>query len=142
MKVVLYSNASDNKKIHKKIYEAGEYDVVWKNGTSIAKPTLVLYSAGDITIENYCYIPELRRYYYVTDTILVKENVYEIQCRVDVLMSYDLRNVRIVKERYQDPIVADSSIPLKSYRKLKYFGGGTVNDGKLDYILVVAGGGN
>ena len=37
---------------------------------------------------NYVYINEFGRYYYITDIICIRNNLYELQCKVDVLMSH------------------------------------------------------
>ena len=37
---------------------------------------------------NYCYIPELRRYYFINDVIILSRDIYELSLNVDVLQTY------------------------------------------------------
>ncbi len=37
---------------------------------------------------NYCYIPELQRYYFINDVVIVSAGVYELSLNVDVLQTY------------------------------------------------------
>lgn len=48
----------------------------------------VIYTEGsDILSANYCYIPEYNRYYYISDTISVRTNLWRLPMDEDVLMS-------------------------------------------------------
>lgn len=87
MNITLYKNTSDNNVLNKKITSMGNRNVKLKSLTNIISPTLLL--SGDISNDiNYIYINDWKRYYYITDKTSVNNGMYEIQCRVDVLMSH------------------------------------------------------
>lgn len=87
MNIKLYINNSDNNVLNKKISLLNELDVKLKNETDIITPYLIL--SGDISNNaNYLYIPKWNRYYYIINKKSINNGMYEIQCKVDVLMSH------------------------------------------------------
>lgn len=70
-----------------------EFDVIGtlRAGSSLIDPVLLIeanspgFHSNDV---NYIYIPEFRRYYYITNIISANFRLWEIHCHVDVLMSY------------------------------------------------------
>ena len=64
--------------------QGNERNLTLKNGSSIITPTFLV--TGESFDFNYCYFNG--RYYWVTDTISVRNELWEVQCRVDVLASW------------------------------------------------------
>lgn len=62
-----------------------------RDGSSIIDPVIVIeatspgFHANDV---NYLYVPEFRRYYYITNIVSPNNTLWEVHCHVDVLMSY------------------------------------------------------
>lgn len=56
-----------------------------KNETSITRPTIRIETDGALQNVNYFYIPQFQRYYFLTDIKSVRNNIYEISGRCDVL---------------------------------------------------------
>lgn len=85
MKLKIYNNNSNNNVLNKKITPVSELDFTLKSDNSIMQPILVLknYIKG-----NYCYIDELKRYYFINDVRLLTGGLYELHLDVDVLMTY------------------------------------------------------
>lgn len=85
MKLKIYNNNSNNNVLNKKITPVNELDFTLKSDNSIMRPILVLknYVKG-----NYCYIAELKRYYFINDVRLLTGGLYELHLDVDVLMTY------------------------------------------------------
>lgn len=85
MKLKIYNNNSNNNVLNKKITPVSELDFNLKSDNSIMQPILVLknYVKG-----NYCYIDELKRYYFINDVRLLTGGLYELHLEVDVLMTY------------------------------------------------------
>ena len=61
-----------------------ERDLTIKNGSSIITPTFLV--AGESFDYNYCSFNG--RYYWITDITSVRNEMWEVQCRVDVLASW------------------------------------------------------
>lgn len=85
MKLKIYNNNSNNNVLNKKITLVQELDFNLKSDNSILQPILILknYTSG-----NYCYIDELKRYYFINDVRLLTGGLYELHLDVDVLMTY------------------------------------------------------
>lgn len=64
--------------------QGNERDLTIKNGSSIITPTFLV--AGESFDYNYCTFNG--RYYWITDITSVRNEVWEVQCRVDVLASW------------------------------------------------------
>ena len=142
MNIVAYNNKSDTRKIDKSLTQITEFVGTLRNETDVVTPVILV--EGALPSFNYCFIEAFNRYYFVTDFRTVRNNVYEIHCKSDVLMSFDLDNVTGV-------IVASERVGINNYLNNKNWVA-TVKDktdiipfpsGLLDtgeYILITAGG--
>lgn len=85
MLVKIYHNKSNNNIVNKKIVEVQEISFNFKNDSDITNPILILqtYKTG-----NYCFIPDLKRYYYINNIELMSGGFYKLYLEIDVLMSY------------------------------------------------------
>lgn len=85
MIVKIYNNKSNKNVVNKKIKEVQEISFNFKDDSDITNPILILksYESG-----NYCYIPELKRYYYIDKIDLMNGGAYKLYLEIDVLMSY------------------------------------------------------
>lgn len=96
----LYSTKSENNVLSKTLNEIKKNIAVkLKNDTSIIRPTFIL-SNDNINFKelNYLYCEDFGRYYYVDNIILLKGGLLEIECHVDVLMSFadDIKNASVL----------------------------------------------
>ena len=66
-------------------------NVPLKKDTDILKPELLLYATESLEVMNYCYISDFTRFYFIEDMDQVRESLYRIKCKVDVLESYKLQ---------------------------------------------------
>lgn len=85
MKLEIYNNNSNNNVINKNITLVNEIYFNFKSDNSILQPILILknYTGG-----NYCYIDDLKRYYFINDVRLLNGGLYELHLNIDVLMTY------------------------------------------------------
>lgn len=142
MNIVAYNNKSDTRKIDKNLTQVTEFVGTLRNETDVVTPVILV--EGALPSFNYVFIAAFNRYYFVTDFRTVRSNVYEIHCKSDVLMSFDLDNVTGV-------VVASERVGVNNYLNNKNWVA-TVKDktniitfpsGLLDtgeYILITAGG--
>lgn len=85
MKVIFYNNISNHNVVNKKLELINEVEFNLKDDTDIINPTLFLKKYKD---GNYCYIPDLNRYYFIDNITLMKGGYYGIYCSIDVLKTY------------------------------------------------------
>lgn len=87
MEIKLYKTLDDNNKINKQLDDEVVYDIVLKNSTNIYKPTIIL-KTNSIIKSNYAYLSEFDRYYYIEDVTVTPNELYSMDLRCDVLMSF------------------------------------------------------
>lgn len=144
MTIDLYTNTSDKNVIHKSITAYGSYTGSLRNESSIISPTIYVESSGGI-FANYAYIPEFGRYYYITDIVSVRNNLWRVTFRVDVLMSFadSIANLPVIvsnaendSERY---ITGGQWVAnVKNKTDIISFSSGLLQNG--EFILITAGG--
>lgn len=85
MIVKVFNNKSNKNIVNKKIEEIQEISFDFKDDSDITNPILILqsYKSG-----NYCYIPDLKRYYFIDKIELMNGSFYKLYLEIDVLMSY------------------------------------------------------
>ena len=90
MLVNLYSCADDVRRYRKNLTLIAEgINAKPTQPCSVLQPTLILNNTANYINANYIYIPDWSRYYFCTATLLTGAEI-QLQCDVDVLMSYDL----------------------------------------------------
>lgn len=87
MNVVFYNNKSDKNYLTKDITQVYSIDCKIKESVDVLTPTLIVKGINLKTV-NYCYIPDLKRYYFISDIVTMNSTILEIRLDVDVLMTY------------------------------------------------------
>lgn len=94
MKIYLKNITADARKVDKWTYGAGntgtEKTVFLTDNTNILYPTLCLdYDAGVFASGfNYCYVPDFKRYYFISGMQCDSGKRIYINCSIDVLNTY------------------------------------------------------
>ena len=85
MLVKIYNNKSNENVVNKQIDLIQEISFNFKDNSDVTSPILILksYKSG-----NYCYIPDLKRYYYINKIELMNGSFYKLYLDIDVLTSY------------------------------------------------------
>lgn len=144
MNVVLYTNVSDNNVITKNLTEYATYTGTLRNESSVITPTLFIESETPI-VANYARIPEFDRYYYVTDVTSVRNDLWQVSFRVDVLMSFAqaikqlpviVSNAENDDSRYMSG--SQWAATVKTKTDVINFPNGLLDTG--EYILITSGG--
>lgn len=87
MNLTLYYNYSDNNRVYKNLSVALSASGTLRDKCSVQDPVIMI-NADDLHNANYMYIAEFERYYYITNVVSVRENLWAIYGHVDVLMTY------------------------------------------------------
>ena len=146
MNIVLMHNNNDLNVLGKDLSTLKTVQGNFKAKTDIVNPVLLISGIDNIIAKlNYCYIPILNRYYFVTGISSVREDLWEINCHCDVLETYKakVKDTEAVISRqefeynlllddgtlkaYSDPMVQTKAFPV------------SFNDDLGQVVLVVAG---
>ena len=87
--IELYQNSTEVNRVNKEpfIVKVGSLSGVLREECSIITPSIVYQSSG-IPTYNYVYIPIFNRYYFVTSLSSVSKNMWRMELKCDVLMTY------------------------------------------------------
>lgn len=88
MDVNFYINSSPPNYVDKTISLELEEECTFKQPTSITDPVLLINDDNSVLpLCNYVYIPSLNRYYFIKDIVSIHNDLWQVSCHVDVLMS-------------------------------------------------------
>lgn len=87
--ITFYNNSAEAERANKMAFLANETQIegVFKDEISITNPTILIES-NVLPNYNYCYINALKRFYFIDNINIIRESLFEIECHVDVLMTY------------------------------------------------------
>lgn len=143
MQIKLYRTTSERNKLEKVLENELEVNGVLREETSILSPTFRIERGQGITNYNYVYIGAFGRYYYITDIVSVKNNLWEISCSVDPLMSWSeqIKQVIAISARNQfssNVYIPDSDFAVDNRALFRYSKIGEFTD--FEYYISVIGG--
>lgn len=141
----LYQNKSSNIRIDKDLTHLHTYDCIIKDVTSIMTPTIKLKATDiNVTKGNYGYIPKFNRFYYVTNVTNIRQDIWEIELKCDVLMSFrdDIIDHKVIfnhSESAYNLYLNDGSLQMDSRPKITWnkFPNSLTED--CTYVLILAG---
>lgn len=120
--IKLYKNTSDNNVIDKILTNEKLITGISRTEINTLQP-IINVSNFSVNNYNYCYIEELKRYYFITRFIINSDSTINIHGRVDVLMTYsaDIKasSGLITKQREYNPYYGDFSIEA-TYQERRY----------------------
>ena len=129
----LYRCPSDERMVSKTLNDKFTFNhITFKNDTSIINPVFIVGAIKDNTEPmdtvgwwrkfNYCYCPNLERYYFITDITFTRQGLVELNCSVDPLMSFKediLASTQLItrQENKIQKYIPDQSLPIHSQVK-------------------------
>lgn len=141
MNITLYSNSSDNNVVTKNISQIASLSGSLRNESGIMSPSILI--EGTYPSANYCYISDWGRYYFIEEIISVRNNITEIRCRIDTLMTYaqQIRGLTaIIKKQENDYNLYINDGSFMTYANDKVFTKGFPGSFSDDsYVLLVSG---
>lgn len=82
----LYYNQSQENKLNKVLTDKGTRTILFLNSVDFLRPIITVKTIPAET--NYCYIESLGRYYFIEDVKNLKNDLFELSLKCDVLMTY------------------------------------------------------
>lgn len=143
--IILYTTSSEPNRINKSLNNQTIFEGSLREQSSIINPTITI-QAENLSAFNYMYIAEFDRYYFITDITSVRNGLWRISAKVDVLMSFSdqIQNVIVSigdVQQYYDEEYLPSNIwrsTAKTKTDIISFPNGLNDSG--DYILLTSGG--
>lgn len=147
MTVNLYTTSSDERAISKSISSLGSLDVKLKEGSSIINPIFIINKKDyNIAKLNYLYVPIYNRYYFINNINCNIAGFIELECHVDVLMSFKpyIQSITTLITRQEfiySKYIKDDNLPVRTDRQynIKNVGTFLAPDGSY-FALTVNGG--
>ena len=112
----LYGNFSDKNVLYKDIRLVKSVEGIFRDDVSLLEPSIILeIDMATLSNINYIYIPIFNRYYYITESVIIRKNLVELNCYIDVLMSYNnyiMNQTALVDRSYNngDKYIDDNNI--------------------------------
>ena len=145
MNITFYKNSSEKEKIGKSLSSGLTLSGNLRDECSITSPS-ILVEATSLVDYNYCYIPEFKRYYFISDIVSVRNNLWRVSLKCDVLESFksDILKLSCIVDKQQNQSYnnniddgsyinrADSFVEIANYQN------GFNSSG--EFILITAGG--
>ena len=143
MRIVLYVNNAEENRLDKSYFlvQVADLTGTLRAGSSVVNPSIlvelpsvdanelvgddeelvlgdseeieILGASDAVPIFNYAYIPEFHRYYFITDSVSVKNRLYMLTMRSDPLMSFK-------DESLYDLMIRDEERPLKNEKEIVF----------------------
>ena len=103
MEINFYKNLSEKNKIGKVLNNTLTLNGNLREESSIVNPT-ILVEHSNLSVYNYAYIPEFKRYYFVSEMTSVRNGLWRVTLSVDVLESYktDILNLSCIVDKQQN----------------------------------------
>ena len=145
MEIQLFNNKSDNRCIRKELINGLSVTGSLKESCDVLAP-VINFECDALMKYNYAYIPDFRRYYFITKFTNVVNNVWEVEFKVDPLMSFkgDILALSVVVDKQSDKIIGDEYIDDGSlvtdnytFKEIYNYSKGFNNESQ--YILITAG---
>ena len=146
MEISFYNNVSEKEKIGKTLKNKTTLTGFLKQVTSVINPVITVEMKNPSQY-NYVHIPQFHRYYFISDIVNIKNNLWEIHMKVDVLESFKTQikaNKAIVEKSEQsassNEYFNDGSTfyhDSREYNEIAMFQRGF--DTAPSYILITAG---
>lgn len=144
MTVTLYTNSSAKNVVSKSISSVATLSGTLRESCDILDPEIMVERSSP-TGFNYMHIAEFGRYYFITDVVVVQNNLLSIRGHVDVLMTYSsgIRSMKAVVRRQENNynLMLDDGV-FKSYQNTKHKIIAWPNSfDSFSYVLALAGNG-
>lgn len=153
MTINLYSNVSEPTVVDKVIVSITSFEGVLRNESPISEPSILIecddVAVSDLIRANYAQIPEFGRYYYIQECTQIRNHLWMLDLKCDVLKSFQqfiLLSMAIVDqttdegiERVNEYMADDSFVTtVKDKTDIVQFPDGFSSSPH--YILITAGG--
>lgn len=96
MDIIFYNTTSENNRVGKVLTNEKTLSGAFKSEVDVQNP--IIEVSTDLMAYNYCYIPDLNRYYFINKVEITRNNFYTIFLHIDVLETYanEIKKLHVV----------------------------------------------
>lgn len=125
MDIFFYTSSAEPNSFPKVLGSAIRYQGELRDECDILNPVLTIEGLNPDTTFNYCYIPDFKRYYFITESSVVRTGLMEFMLHVDVLQSWSTnildQEAYIARNEYDYDMMLIDEIPIvKPDNKFSY----------------------
>lgn len=155
MQIKFGNTFDDRRKLLKSVNWFDSFECKPYADYNISAPSLLIVNAtGAIANNNYAYISDYGRYYFVDSVTIGRNGMYIVQLSIDVLMTYSdgIKKINATISRQENAginDIVDSLLPLKNRKDLAViefesseFNITGANASSYNFVLNVSGGGS
>ena len=144
MTITLYKTSDENSRVVKTLTDNISMTGNIVEETNVISPSILISNIENIASYNYCFITEFGRYYYIKEIISVRNGIWRLNLRVDVLMTYSdgIKNLNAIVMRQQNQVnllLDDGYIPIQANQENSMISFPNSFTKNLNYILAVSG---
>ena len=144
MTITLYKTSDENSRVVKTLTDNISMTDNIVEETNVISPSILISNIENIASYNYCFITEFGRYYYIKEIISVRNGIWRLNLRVDVLMTYSdgIKNLNAIVMRQQNQVnllLDDGYIPIQANQENSMISFPNSFTKNLNYILAVSG---
>lgn len=88
MEIVFGVTQSEYNAIHKTMTERITLTGTLRNESPISNPVIMVETGENIVTKSYAYIPEFKRYYFIVECVSVRNGLWRVTMKTDVLTSF------------------------------------------------------
>ena len=145
MEITLYKTTSETNQINKNLTNATILNGSLMQGANVINPVIFI-EYDNPTGFNMVNIPDFNRFYFISDYVNRRDNLWELHMSVDVLMSYksQIKNLNVIVERAEneeDTFIDDGSRITSCKRTQQILNFPTYLNVNPKFIMYVNGGG-
>lgn len=141
--IVLYKTTAENNRLDKTLTDAITLSGTLREQCSIIAPDVLIETSTNISMYNYCYIAEFGRYYFIKNITSIRQGLWRISLKCDVLMTYNsqIKTLECIVDRSSsnyNALIHDPEFMLQSNTRIrtKTFGY-TFQPSSNTYVLTV-----
>ena len=144
MTITLYKTSDENSRVVKTLTDNISMTGNIVEETNVISPSILISNIENIASYNYCFITEFGRYYYIKEIISVRNGIWRLNLRVDVLMTYsdgikDLNAIVMRQQNQVNLLLDDGYIPIQANQENSMISFPNSFTKNLNYILAVSG---
>lgn len=119
MNIFFYTSSAEPNSFPKVLGEATRYQGELRDECDILNPVLTIEGLNPDNMFNYCYISDFKRYYFITESSVVRTGLMEFTLHVDVLQSWATQILEqsgvILRNEFDYNVwLPDDRVPLQS----------------------------